>query len=103
MKRVICVSFIVLLLALTAAPLAVSADQMTNAGHISTGLSEIRTADIGGEEALLSASAQDDGEVAEDGINTNVVTVWISVVSAAAGCAIIAVVIVLAKKNKNAK
>lgn len=83
-----------LLLTLTAAPLAVYA---AGAGGA---LSEIGTAD----DVLISAApTQPDGEVAEDGINTNVVTAWIIGVSAVVSAALVALTVVLAKKNRDAK
>lgn len=54
-----------------------------------------------GEEHSAPAAVAPDGEVAEDGINTNVATVWIIAVCAAAGGAILTLVIILAKRNKD--
>ncbi|MBQ3330350.1 MAG: hypothetical protein IJG87_04135 [Ruminococcus sp.] len=76
MKKIISVTGALLMLALTVLPLAVNA--------------------AGSAPAALPP----DGEVAADGINTNVVTAWIIAVSAVVFCAIITATFILAKKNK---
>ena len=96
---------------MTALPIAVSAagrtlnvDQIrlsaidtVQSGTAGT-VSGIQTADV-----LTAAPTQADGDVAEDGINTNVTTVWIIISSVVFSAAVIAVTVYLAKKNKKAK
>lgn len=79
MKRIITILFVLLLLALTVLPFAA------------------------GAAGVSSVPVSSDGDVAADGINTNVVTAWIIAVSAVVACSVIVVTIILAKKNKNAK
>lgn len=53
------------------------------------------------EESTVSVT--DDGEVAEDGINTRVATVWIIAGCSAVFIAVITIVVILAKRNKEKK
>lgn len=85
---------------MTAVPLAVSAAGTAQASRVRCTLSDVQTS---GDTLITAAPTQAEGDVVEDGINTNVVTTWIIVVSAIVSAAIIAVTVVLAKRNKNAK
>ena len=53
--------------------------------------------------APAALAAVNDGEIAEDGININVATVWIIAVCALHILALTVITIILAKKNKGEK
>lgn len=100
MNRIISIICIVLMLSTAAAPFAVSAAEAGDTGRIRCTLSDVQTP---GDTLISAAPTQADGDVVEDGINTNVVTIWIIIVSAVFFAAILAVTVYLAKKNRNAK
>lgn len=117
MKRVFSVICVMILLAFAVLPLATNAAEMTDSDginyEISTGgkYSLIFSNGVGDRSYHLNTtsaaekndkikSVSDDGEVAQDGINTNAATVWIICISAVVTAAIIAVTVILAKRNK---
>ena len=110
MKKFISALF-VLLLFVSMVPLIASAAQLhdTNAvladhdtiGSVSTGVDGVQkyVADAAAKKNGNSVIS-DDGEVEDDGINMNVATVWIIIVSVVMIGAIMSAVVVLAKRNK---
>ena len=101
MKKSISILLFMLLLALTVLPLAANATTMPAVSAKSDSVVS-SAAEIADDAYPAAGEAADNGEVAADGINTNVVTVWIIVISAAVAIAIITATVILAKKNKNA-
>ena len=113
MKRTALILIMILMLMMTAAFGAVHTaafaqpDDIANIqGGSVSGVLEAYAADISSadsEENAVPDALAPDGEVAEDGINTNVATVWIIVVCTLTAGAIFTLVIILAKKNKASK
>ena len=105
MKRMIAVLFIVLLSACSALTMTAFAAQSEHGFYAlrhNAARNSVLPADADPIADSGSVSA-DDGEVAADGINTNVATIWI-----VAGCSVvfisaIAVTVILAKRNNSKK
>lgn len=101
MKKIVAVLMLILLLALTGlASFTVSGSEITECA-VSSVTGEITQMTTDQPLADGVSVLQDGGEVAEDGINTYVATVWIIVISAAFAASILTVVILLARKNQN--
>lgn len=72
----------------------------TGFSHLSCHVLSNSGSDIQKDTVIIKADAANDGADNPDGINTNKATTWIIIVSAVFFCAIVAVVISLAVKNR---
>ena len=104
MKRIIAALFVVFLLTAALLSLTVCAEEAGAVGEAaaaaSENLTEADSADTLTAGPGTPAARTDDGEIAEDGINTHVATVWIIAVCSVFFISIISVTILLARKNK---